>query len=391
MKKLQSDSSSPFQESETTDHDVASPMNLTQHPRPVKNSSSPPKPYNDPKYRKTSPKRKIKNKRKKSTPARCKESKLAVHNLTCVGMAGAADLILPNEKGESKPSHVDSSFSTNQNITGKIINITKVEPVSPRSDNGKINDDVDNAVDTNNYTAENVVEELNVGTLNGDKRNVAGDEVDKSGNISLINESFGSSYPNNSSPHSSVIEKEAITRRDDVTGTFGANLTVLNDVTGDSGMKTSPMPNGGRDDTTKGGENIFEKMGFNMNSKGTKEKPGDDLTRTIARTVEKNHCETESTAERNENTECKPNSRSIDKLALDDFSTEELLGLLEADGGIFKCDCSLIFTDEIIYYLHRNVHGSGGKFRCGFCDHEASDQYFFMIHQIQEHRCSGNP
>ena len=79
------------------------------------------------------------------------------------------------------------------------------------------------------------------------------------------------------------------------------------------------------------------------------------------------------------------------ELTLNDFTSEELFCILEADTKVIRCDCSLIFTDEIMYYLHRHVHGSGGKLRCGFCDYEASDKYFFMIHQIHSHGCSGNP
>ena len=85
---------------------------------------------------------------------------------------------------------------------------------------------------------------------------------------------------------------------------------------------------------------------------------------------------------------------SIDEnaeLTLNDFTSDELLSILEADTKLIRCDCSLIFTDEIMYFLHRNAHGSGGKLRCGFCDYEASDKYFFMIHQIHSHGCSGNP
>ena len=75
---------------------------------------------------------------------------------------------------------------------------------------------------------------------------------------------------------------------------------------------------------------------------------------------------------------------------LEDLTSQELLRILEQNGEVNRCDCSLIFTNEIIFYLHRNVHGSGGKLRCGFCGHEASDKYFFMIHQIHEHGCGGN-
>ena len=79
------------------------------------------------------------------------------------------------------------------------------------------------------------------------------------------------------------------------------------------------------------------------------------------------------------------------ELTLNDLTSDELLSILETDTKVIRCDCSLIFTDEIMYFLHRNVHGRGGKLRCGFCDHEASDKYFFMIHQIHSHGCSGNP
>lgn len=140
--------------------------------------------------------------------------------------------------------------------------------------------------------------------------------------------------------------------------------------------------------------NIFEKMTVEENERKERaEKSEEESTGG-------NPCSGELTRKRgastdlsvgNKNSAEPENSKTNSpEVTLDDLTSAELFTLLYSDTSVVRCNCSLVFTDQILYYLHRNAHGTGGELRCGFCDYEAGDQYQFAIHQLKEHPCSGD-
>ena len=400
VRKLQTDSSTP-EESErlgaveihfddTTGRKVSTQGDILQNSNQaeshIENSPLHQKPCDDPKKGKTTTEKKVGNKRKKSTPAKCKERKTEEHGLPCI----STGFTVLEKSQHERINHVEyqedpsdscvNSLGTSCNIIGEIV---KVEPQSPESFHEK--DDVE---DANNSCTERIG---NTEILSKGEKQNSSDNLYKL-NLAEDRDLFESENGNsrdtfrdgrlNSSPDHDINKKEKVTIVEISRKGFDENSTLLDgdrdNTCTQNKMLQDKTCSTGRVAAKKRG-NIFVKMGFSRDRYAAH--PVHPIQDTTAH---------KKTAGDNK-VENKLEGISCDKLALEDFSDEELLDLLETDSGIFKCDCSLIFTDEIMYFLHRNVHGSGGKFHCGFCDHEANDKYFFMIHQIQAHRCSGNP
>ena len=352
-----------------------------------------------------SSRKKTTSKRKKVTPVKCRGKKTEMLEIPCLNIP-VTDI--KQEISNSADNLLVDSDGVQYTVNGEIMKGTKLEPLSP-----------------GNTSLQGVsVEEEDISSR---EDTVVGSEVKSLINLTSENDKVLQTITNgfetfvdegNTLKVPEHTSKEKVTTID----TYDKNFelpTVANESlptrskelnTNDNDTDFSKKNrNSVSDDRSR--LNIFEKMNCNFKSHI---EPEEDCKKKNAPTVKNSNIQhspvaiSDSSDNRTERININKSAISLRNVprtfgsrkssndeksepTLNDLTSDELLSILEADTKVIRCDCSLIFTDEIMYFLHRNVHGRGGKLRCGFCDHQASDKYFFMIHQIHSHGCSGNP
>ena len=363
-----------------------------------------------------SPRKKTSSKRKKVTPVKCRGRKTEMLEIPCLNIPVTEDFTelntdIKQEISNSADNLLVDSDGVQYTVIGEIMKVAKPEPLSPGN---------------TSFQGVSVEEE----DISSREDTVMGSEVKSLTNLTSVNDNLVQTITNgfetfvdegNSENTLKVLEhtsKEKVTTID----TYDKNCD-LPTVANESLPTRSKELNTNDNDTDfskknrnsvsndRSRLNIFEKMNCKFKSHI---KPEEDYKKKNAPIVKNSFSQRSPVAisgsSDNRTKRININKSTISprnvprtfgsrkssndeksELTLNDLTSDELLSILETDTKLIRCDCSLIFTDEIMYFLHRNVHGSGGKLRCGFCDHEASDKYFFMIHQIHSHGCSGNP
>ena len=360
-----------------------------------------------------SPRKKTVSKRKKVTPVKCRGKKTEMAEIPCLNISVTEDFTeLNTDIKQENSNSADNLLVDSDGVQNKVIGeIMKVEPLSP-----------------GNTSLQGVsVEEEDISSR---EDTVMGSEVKSLTNVTSVNDNLVQTITNgfetfvDESNSENTLKVTEHTSKEKVTTIDTCDKNCELPIVANKSLPTRSKEfnsNGNDTDLSRNNRNsvsdsrsrvnIFEKTNCNFKSHI---EPEEDYKKKNAPTVKNSNIQhspvaiSGSSDNRTERININKSTISLrnvprtfgsrkssndekSELTLNDLTSDELLSILETDTKVIRCDCSLIFTDEIMYFLHRNVHGRGGKLRCGFCDHEASDKYFFMIHQIHSHGCSGNP